>query len=41
VDRAIIDRGAQMLGMERGALIGETILGMQAVAETLGLKGEL
>jgi predicted hydrolase (HD superfamily) len=41
VDRAIIDRGAQMLGMERSALISETILGMQVVAEAIGLKGEL
>jgi predicted hydrolase (HD superfamily) len=41
VDRSIIDRGAQMLGMERAALITETIMGMRAVAEAIGLKGEL
>jgi predicted hydrolase (HD superfamily) len=40
VDRSIIDRGAEMLGMERGALITETILGMRQVAEALGLKGD-
>ena len=41
VDRAIIDRGAQMLGMERAALITETIMGMRQVAEAIGLKGTL
>ena len=41
VDRAIIDRGAEMLGMERSELITETIMGMRAVAEAIGLKGAL
>jgi len=41
VDRSIIDRGAQMLGMERVQLITETILGMRQVAEAIGLKGSL
>jgi len=41
VDRSIIDRGAQMLGLERNVLITETILGMRGVAETIGLKGEM
>ena len=41
VDRAIIDRGAQMLGMERSELITQTIMGMRQVAEAIGLKGEL
>jgi putative nucleotidyltransferase with HDIG domain len=41
VDRTIIDRGAEMLGMERTELITETILGMRLVAEAIGLKGEL
>lgn len=41
VDRSIIDRGAEMLGMERTELITETILGMREVAATIGLKGEL
>jgi putative nucleotidyltransferase with HDIG domain len=41
VDRAIIDRGAELLGMDRNELITETILGMREVAETIGLKGDL
>lgn len=39
VDRSIIDRGAQMLGMNRTDLIDETIMGMRGVAESIGLKG--
>lgn len=39
IDRAIIDRGAVMLGMERGELITETILGMRTVAADIGLGG--
>ena len=39
VDRSIIDKGAQMLGMERTELITDTIMGMQEVAEAIGLKG--
>ena len=39
VDRSIIDKGAQMLGMERTELITETIMGMREVAEEIGLKG--
>jgi putative nucleotidyltransferase with HDIG domain len=39
VDRSIIEKGAAMLGMELTALIAETILGMRAVAEEIGLKG--
>ncbi len=38
VNREIIDRGAAMLGLERGELITETILGMREVAEAIGLK---
>ncbi len=41
VDRSIIDRGAEMLGMDRTALIEETIQGMRSVAEEIGLKGSL
>ncbi len=37
VDRSIIDRGCQMLGMERGELITETIMGMRSVADRIGL----
>jgi putative nucleotidyltransferase with HDIG domain len=41
VDRTVIQKGAEMLEMDRGELISETILGMQAVAEAIGLKGNL
>jgi predicted hydrolase (HD superfamily) len=41
VDRSIIDRGAQMLNMDRAALIAETIQGMRSVAAAIGLKGTL
>jgi predicted hydrolase (HD superfamily) len=40
VDRSIIDRGAEMLGMDRSALITETILGMRAEADAIGLTGQ-
>ncbi|MCG8452858.1 MAG: HD domain-containing protein [Spirochaetales bacterium] len=40
VDRDVIDRGAAMLGLERGELITETILGMRTVAGALLLDGE-
>lgn len=36
VDRSLIERGAALLGMELGALIGETILGMRE-AESRGV----
>jgi putative nucleotidyltransferase with HDIG domain len=39
VDRSIIDRGCEMLGMDRTELITETIMGMRTVAESIGLKG--
>lgn len=39
VDRSIIEKGAQMLGMELTDLIADTIAGMQEVAEEIGLKG--
>lgn len=41
VDRAIIEKGIEMLGMERDDVIRETILAMRKVAEEIGLKGEL
>ncbi|MCP4747512.1 MAG: HDIG domain-containing protein [Desulfobacteraceae bacterium] len=41
VDRTIIDRGAEMLAMERTELITETIMGMRMVAKVIGLKGAL
>jgi len=39
VDRTIIERGAQQLGMELTELITDTIMGMRDVAEEIGLKG--
>ncbi len=39
VDRAIIERGAAMLGVQVSDLILDTIMGMQEVAEQIGLKG--
>jgi len=39
VDRSIIEKGAQMLGMELTDIIADTIAGMQEVAEEIGLKG--
>lgn len=41
VDRSIIQEGAEMLGMDLTEVIDETIKGMQAKAEELGLKGDL
>ena len=40
VDRSIIQRGADMLGVELGELITDTIMGMREVAAEIGLKGE-
>ena len=39
VDRSIIERGAEMLGMDITELITDTIMGMRDVAEEIGLKG--
>jgi predicted hydrolase (HD superfamily) len=39
VDRAIIEKGAQRLGVGLEELIDDTIKGMQEVAEAIGLKG--
>ena len=39
VDRSIIARGAEMLGVEVSALIEDTISGMREVADAIGLKG--
>ena len=41
VDRGIIEEGANLLGMETGELIEETIKGMQTAADELGLRGNL
>ena len=40
VDRSIIQRGADMLGVELGELITDTIMGMREVADVIGLKGD-
>jgi len=41
VDRSVIKKGAEMLGMDLTELITETILGMRTVAGEIGLKGNL
>jgi predicted hydrolase (HD superfamily) len=40
VDRSIIEKGAEMLGVQVGDLIQDTIMGMREVAKEIGLKGE-
>ena len=39
VDRSVIEKGAEMLGMELSDLITDTIMGKREVAEEIGLKG--
>ncbi|MCX5909291.1 MAG: HD domain-containing protein [Deltaproteobacteria bacterium] len=39
VNRSVIEKGAQMLGIPLEELIADTIKGMQEVAEAIGLKG--
>ncbi|MGD8230051.1 MAG: HDIG domain-containing protein [Desulfobacteraceae bacterium] len=39
VDRSIIEKGAEMLGVDITELITDTIMGMREVAEEIGLKG--
>jgi len=41
VDRSIIEKGADMLGVEVSELVADTIMGMREVAEAIGLKGNL
>ena len=41
VDRSIIERGAENLGVELSDLITDTILGMREVADAIGLKGNV
>jgi len=41
VDRAVIQKGADMLEMDLGTLITEVIEGMRSAAEKIGLKGNL
>lgn len=40
VDRSIIEKGAQMLGVELDDLITDTIEGMKTAADEIGLRGE-
>ena len=40
VDRSIIEKGAEMLGVELSELITDTIMGMREVAAAIGLKGD-
>jgi len=40
VDRTIIQKGAEMLGVEIGELMEDTIMGMRCVADEIGLRGE-
>ena len=39
VDRGVIQKGAEMLGMELSDLITEVIAGMRTVADQIGLAG--
>ena len=39
VDRSVIEKGAEMLGMQLDELITDCIMGMRMVAEQIGLKG--
>lgn len=39
VNRAVIEKGAEMLGVDLADLIADTIEGMASVAEEIGLKG--
>ncbi|MGI5997703.1 MAG: HDIG domain-containing metalloprotein [Lutispora sp.] len=41
VDRSIIEKGVEMLGMDLSYVIDETIKGMRKVAEEIGLKGNI
>ena len=41
VNRGVIEEGARSLGMELDVVIAGTIRGMQNVAESIGLKGEM
>ena len=41
VDRSIIEKGAEMLGVDLSDLITDTIMGMREVAEEIGLKGSV
>lgn len=40
-NREVITQGAEMLGMDLNEVIAETLLGMQTVADEIGLRGEV
>jgi putative nucleotidyltransferase with HDIG domain len=39
IDRSVIEKGAEMLGVSLDGLITDCIMGMRSVAEEIGLKG--
>jgi len=39
VNRAVIEKGAEMLGLELSEIIGDVIMGMREVADQIGLRG--
>jgi predicted hydrolase (HD superfamily) len=39
VNREVIEKGAEMLGVELGELITDVIMGMREVADEIGLRG--
>ena len=39
VNRAVIEKGAEMLGVELSELIGDVIMGMREAADEIGLRG--
>jgi len=41
VNRSLIEKGAQMLGLELSEIIEDTIMGMREVADEIGLKGSI
>jgi predicted hydrolase (HD superfamily) len=41
VNRAVIEKGAEMLGVELTELIDDTISGMREVADEIGLRGSI
>lgn len=40
VDREVVEKGAEMLGMALDEVIWQTVLGMREAADELGLKGQ-
>jgi len=41
VNRSVIEKGAEMLGLELSEVIEDTIMGMREVADEIGLKGAI